>query len=82
MTAQPNPFTGETEVRFSIPMRDHVTVTVYDVSGRRIERLIDGELFEQGRYAVAFSGDGLPPGPYVIELRTSRERVVEKVMMR
>lgn len=82
ISAQPNPFGRGTEVRFSTPRQDYVSVTVYDALGRKIGTLVDRELFDAGRYAVGFDGAGLPAGAYVIELRTSTERVVEKVMVR
>ncbi|MCB0714058.1 MAG: hypothetical protein KDD67_17165, partial [Ignavibacteriae bacterium] len=61
ISAQPNPTTGETEFRFSVSRKEHVSMTVYDAMGREVERMIEKELFEAGRYAVEFDGSTLKP---------------------
>lgn len=81
INAQPNPFGERTEIRFSIPRTDHISITVYDALGRVLDRMLDDELFEQGRYALEFDAATLPAGTYLIELRTSDERVIEKTVL-
>ena len=81
LSAQPNPFSGTTELRFSISQPEHVSVGVYDLLGRERLRLIKEEYYEPGRYAVEFSGVGLPPGTYVVELKTLNGRITEKVVL-
>lgn len=51
----PNPFSPSTSVRFVIPARAHVDLAVYDVAGRLVRRLVDGEL-DGGEHAVAWDG--------------------------
>ena len=82
VSAQPNPFTGETEFRFSISRREHVTLKVYDGLGREVARLIEKELYDPGRYAVEFQAGELPSGQYIVELQTLNDRVVEKVVVK
>ena len=81
VAAQPNPFTGETEIRFSVGRNEHVTLTVYDAYGREIRSLIGKEFYPAGRYAVEFSGADLPSGTYLVELRTLNDRATRKVML-
>jgi len=40
---RPNPFSGTTEIPFAMPAAGHVSVRVYDVSGRLVRTLVDGE---------------------------------------
>ena len=82
LSAEPNPFTGETEILFSIGRREHVSLRVYDVMGREVASLIEKELYERGRYGVEFSGVDLSPGTYIVELQTLNDRVVEKVVVK
>ena len=49
----PNPFMGRTLIRFAVPRAAHVTLEVYDLSGRVVATLVDREL-EAGTYSVPF----------------------------
>jgi hypothetical protein len=40
----PNPFGNMATIRFSLPYATHVNLKVYDVSGRVVTRLVDGEV--------------------------------------
>ena len=51
----PNPFRGSTQFRFDLPERTRVRIGVYDVLGREIVNLADGEL-DAGRYRGAWRG--------------------------
>ncbi len=52
----PNPLSGRTTIGFQVPRREWVTITVYDVRGAVVRRLVQG-VFEPGRHEVAWSGD-------------------------
>ena len=40
----PNPFNPSTTVRFALPVRSRVSIAVYDILGRRVVDLVNGEL--------------------------------------
>jgi hypothetical protein len=40
----PNPFNPTTTITFTIPLRTHVTLELYDLAGRRVGRLVDSVL--------------------------------------
>ena len=54
---RPNPWTDETEVRFSIPSADVVIFTVYDVNGRQLYR--SSEYYEAGTHSKTLGSDQL-----------------------
>ncbi len=54
----PNPFNPSTTISFSVPNTSAVRLTVYDVSGREITRLVDG-VKTQGNYSVVWNGTDL-----------------------
>jgi hypothetical protein len=71
----PNPFTITTGIRFEVPKRDHVRLTIYDMQGRVVSMLINGQM-DPGRHDTFWdgtSGDGikLPSGMYILRLETS-----------
>jgi hypothetical protein len=51
----PNPFNPATSVAFRLSSREHVTLAVYDVSGRRVAMLVDSEV-EPGVSSVQWDG--------------------------
>lgn len=63
----PNPFNPETNIRFSIPDNAFVTLSVFDVTGRLIEKLIDNKL-EAGNYEVKWKPENLNSGIYFYRL--------------
>ncbi len=78
----PNPFFSSTVIRFALHEPAHATLTVYDMLGRELERLVDDVLTE-GEYSATFNTVKYYPGMYSYELRTEgnvlrRQMVVVK----
>ena len=77
----PNPFTRETTFYYYLPERGRVILEIYDVSGRRILRVLDGWR-ARGHHGEPWggfdaNGNPLPSGIYFFKIRTgveSRER--------
>lgn len=67
----PNPFNHQTEIRFNLNENSHVTLTVFDVLGRKVRELAD-EDFEAGAHYLTFNARNLSSGIYFIQLRTER----------
>ena len=65
----PNPFNPETVIPFALPEASHVTLTVYDLLGRAVQVLADGEL-AAGTHEVTFRASSLPTGVYLVRLET------------
>ena len=63
----PNPFNPRTTISFSIPLSGFTTLKVYDMLGRGVATLIDGEL-PAGEHRAVFIGSGLPSGVYCYRL--------------
>jgi len=52
----PNPFHARTSVVFELARHEAVSLIVFDVSGRVVRRLIDGEVLAPGPHAVEWDG--------------------------
>jgi hypothetical protein len=52
----PNPFNPTTNIEFVIPEQIPVTLEVYNMLGQRVTTLIAGEMYDPGRYTVAWNG--------------------------
>lgn len=77
----PNPFNPETFIEFELAKRGRVRLTVYDVLGREVTVLIDGEDFEAGHHKVRFDAEGLSSGVYYYKLATEEKFTDEKKMV-
>ncbi len=65
----PNPFNPTTNIQFSLPQASEVQLTVYDVLGRRVAKLIDGKR-PAGQHSVTFNASNLSSGVYIYRLKT------------
>ena len=64
----PNPFNPATTIAYAVPERSHVTLTVYNALGERVEELVNCEL-EAGSHEVLFDAKGLASGVYLYRLQ-------------
>jgi hypothetical protein len=63
----PNPFNPSTTIRYAVPARSRVTLTVFNPLGQRVVTLVDGER-EAGYHEERFDGSGLTSGVYLYRL--------------
>jgi len=75
----PNPFNPVTLLRYYVPGRSSVTITVYDRLGKEVTTLVDG--LRSGENRVEFRGDELPTGIYFITLRAGVQVVTRKILL-
>ncbi|MFQ5570063.1 MAG: trypsin-like peptidase domain-containing protein [Rhodothermales bacterium] len=64
----PNPFNPEAQFRFAVSRRQTVRVDLYDVLGRRVKALYEGEPAAGRMQTIAIDGRGLPSGTYLIRV--------------
>ncbi len=82
--ARPNPFNPLTTLAFSLTAPRRVTLAVYDLTGRRVATLADGD-FTAGGHTASWNGAdaggrALPSGTYVARL-TSGATVTSKKLV-
>ncbi len=63
----PNPFNPSTAIRYALPERSHVSLTVFNVLGERVIELVNGDK-EAGYHDANFDGSGLASGVYFYRL--------------
>jgi hypothetical protein len=78
----PNPGSGARSVGFTIPLRGHVTLRVFDVSGRAVATLYDRAL-DPGGYTAQLSTERWGSGVYFYRLEVGgRLRAGRLVVLR
>jgi flagellar hook assembly protein FlgD len=54
--AYPNPFKPQTTIVFELPRQLDVTLRIFDVSGRLVRALVNGEILEPGSHESIWNG--------------------------
>ena len=76
----PNPFNPVTTIYYSIPVRDFISLKVYDCLGQQIKTLING-FTNPGTYAVDFDARAFPSGLYFYTLQEGDRISTRKMIL-
>jgi len=76
----PNPFNPETQIEFSLPVRQRVVLKIYDVMGRQVRVLLD-EVRDAGSHNIVFDAAALASGVYFYQLRAGDHAAVHKMLL-
>jgi len=82
----PNPFNPETTVKYTLPSKGEVTVTVYDASGARVVTLVDHAVRAAGAYETRWNGRGdrgasVSSGVYFARIEHARGSMTRKMIL-
>jgi hypothetical protein len=78
--ALPNPCKSVARLQFELPKASVVDLSVYDVSGRLVSRLIDG-ICEAGIHTAILDASGLSAGVYFCRLKAGEHSAIRKVII-
>jgi hypothetical protein len=78
----PNPFSDRTTVNFMLPDDGHVTIDVFNLSGKLVQSLYNGDVNMNQEYTVEFDGSTLSKGLYIYKMTTNNEVVTGKMIVR
>jgi len=76
----PNPTSGSTTLRFSIPGRDRVVLRIFDVSGRLVSVPVDATL-DAGPYTARITAPRMAGGVYFYRLEWSGRSLTRRFVM-
>ena len=82
----PNPSSGSTTLHFSLPSAQFVTLSIYDIQGRKVATLAQDQWTERGTNVFLWDGHDeqgrlLGSGTYFSRLTTEESTVVEKLVL-
>jgi photosystem II stability/assembly factor-like uncharacterized protein len=77
---QPNPFNPVTTIRFVVPEKMRVTISVHDVAGRVVATLLD-EVREPGTHEVTWNAEGMASGVYFTRMHAGKTDVSRKMVL-
>jgi hypothetical protein len=81
----PNPFNPTTTISFGLPVRSNTTLKIYDLLGREVVTLFEGELNE-GRHSIIWNGENhygekVSSGTYIYRIVTGEKIFTKKMML-
>ncbi|TKJ37242.1 hypothetical protein CEE37_14105 [candidate division LCP-89 bacterium B3_LCP] len=76
----PNPFNPSTVISFELQVSSLVNLAVYDVSGRKVEELVNGWR-DAGMHEVTFDGSKLSSGIYLYKLDLNQQQITGKMLL-
>lgn len=78
----PNPAKNNLHVNFTISTATAVSVKIYDITGREIERLMNETNLQQGSYNYQFDlPSSLNAGNYFVEMATGNQKLTKKLIV-
>jgi PKD repeat protein len=80
--AFPNPFSSETNLRYNLPLNTHVTISVYDITGKQIATVVN-EQQTTGTHNVSINKNtlGLTKGIYFVKITLGHEQTYAHKLM-
>ncbi len=76
----PNPFNPSTIISYQLAKKSQVTLTIYDILGRRVATLVN-QNENAGSYDVRFDGSALASGVYFYRLEAGSYSQIKKLML-
>ncbi len=76
----PNPFNNATVIRYQIPNTCHVSLCLFDLSGREVADLVNATQ-SAGFYSIRIHSRDLPSGLYLYRLQAGDQIAVKKMLI-
>jgi len=65
----PNPFNPTTSISYSLPFNSSVTISVYDINGKKVAELLQNESKSAGSHTTSFNATNLASGIYLYKIK-------------
>ena len=80
ITVNPNPFNSSTSILFNLPRTSKVSITLTDLTGRRIVSLLEDRL-TAGRHRLTWDAKDYPAGVYLCRMEADGFRGTKKMVL-
>jgi hypothetical protein len=78
--AYPNPFNSTTTIEYALPFASEVTLNLYNLSGQRIETLVNGRM-QAGVHRTMLDAGDMASGLYFVKLEGVEQSFTQKIML-
>ncbi len=76
----PNPFNPTTNIKFDLPEPAFITLTVYNLNGKKVTTLISGK-YNRGAHTITWNAAGLSSGLYYVVLSAGNQTEWKKTVL-
>ncbi len=76
----PNPFNNRVNIEYALPEQSHVTIEIYDLLGRRVETLVDGEK-QAGYHQITWDSRRSSSGLYFYRIQAGDFSEANKMLL-
>jgi len=77
----PNPFNPITTISFYLPVRSLISLTIFDIIGRKVATIIDGETMTAGNYSKQWNASDCSSGIYFYRLHAGQFTETKKLIL-
>lgn len=82
----PNPFNQSTTVKFQLPEADRLSVTIFDLQGRKVTTLVKNASYQAGYYTLRWDGKNIngqivSSGLYFLRVKGEKYSAVKKLIL-
>lgn len=77
----PNPFNPSTNISFSLPSEQSVSILIYDLLGNEIMRLLNKAPMSAGSHSVSFDAQGVTSGTYLYKIQTEHISLTKRMTL-
>lgn len=82
----PNPFNPDTTIRFKINSTENVSLSIYNIRGQLVTKLIDDKILRRGSHVAEWNGKDLygkevSSDVYILTLRVGKDYVSKRMLM-
>ncbi len=76
----PNPFNASTVIRYNLPTASDITISIYDIRGRKVETLVQGEQ-QAGYHQIIWDASDHSSGMYFYKIQAGKYAETRKMVL-
>ena len=80
VSSYPNPFNPVATIQYALPVEGRVVLKVYDVLGREVATLVDGQQ-QAGNHRATFDASHLASGTYLYRLEAAGQVITNTLQL-
>jgi hypothetical protein len=77
----PNPFNPTTQIAFTLPKQETVSLNVYNLLGKQVAWVVNAQTFSAGTHSLTFDASNLSSGVYIYRLEAGSLALTKKMTL-